>query len=173
MMRPVHTFMQKIGSSTAGAWLFAHVAHPLDNFFLRRTHGRFSATSILSGVPIITLTTTGAKSGLPRSHPLVAIRDPDQPHKIAVIASNWGQGPNPSWYYNLKAHPQATVSLENGRVDHYNAYEATGEEYARYWELAAKIYTGYPNYKTRNSQRHIPIIVLTPSAVFEDSYPHS
>ena len=157
----LHTAMIKIGSSPPGAWLFARIGHHIDRFVLRRTNGRTSLTNLLSGAPIVNVTTTGAKSGLPRTLPLTAVRDPNQPENLALIASNWGQGPNPSWYYNLKANPRATCMLE-GQEAAYHAHEAAGAEYTRYWELAAAIYQGFPKYQERNSHRQIPIMVLTP-----------
>ena len=157
----IHSVMIKLGSSPPGAWLFARIGHHIDRFVLRRSNGQTSLTNLLSGTPIVNLTTTGAKSGLPRTSPLMAIRDPNEPQKIAFIASNWGQGPNPAWYYNLKANPRATCAID-GREREYEAHEASGAEYERYWEIAGTIYQGYPKYQQRNDHRKIPIMVLTP-----------
>ncbi len=61
---------------------------------------------LLAGLPVIMLTTTGAKSGLPRPMPLVGIPMGDD---VAVIGSNYGQERTPGWVHNLLANPAATV----------------------------------------------------------------
>jgi deazaflavin-dependent oxidoreductase (nitroreductase family) len=118
-------------------------------------------TSLLAGLPVVLVTTTGAKTGRPRTLPLLCIRDESDPNTFALIASNWGQRRNPAWYYNLKTNPRATCTIE-GRTGEYIAHEATGEEYERFWRYAENIYIGYPRYKQRAGRRHIPIMVMTP-----------
>ena len=61
-----------------------------------------------AGVPLLLLTTTGAKSGEPRIKPLVYLRDAGH---IYVFAGNRGAPTNPAWYHNLVAHPDVTVEL--------------------------------------------------------------
>ena len=78
-----------------------------------------------------------------------------------LIASNFGQAHHPAWYYNLKKHPQATVTLRGHTAD-YVAGEASGEEYDRLWQRAVALYGGYAAYKTRTGGRAIPIIILAP-----------
>lgn len=68
---------------------------------LRLSRGRYSVTSLLAGLPVVTVTTIGAKSGQPRSLPLVAIPSGEA---VILIASNFGQAHHPAWYYNLRAH---------------------------------------------------------------------
>ena len=111
---------------------------------------------------MITLTTTGAKSGKKRSVPLIGIPDGD---KIILIASNWGQSSHPSWYYNLRANSRVEVTSGRTKGD-FIAREARGEEYDTYWKTAVTVYGGYDVYKRRNGGLKIPVIVLTP---FEDS----
>jgi deazaflavin-dependent oxidoreductase (nitroreductase family) len=107
------------------------------------------------------LTTTGAKSGLPHTIPLIYIRDEENPEIFALIASNWGQDHNPAWYYNLKKNPCAVCSIR-GETREYLAHEATGEEYERFWQRATETYVGYPLYKARAGSRRIPIMAMTP-----------
>ena len=54
------------------------------------------------------VTTTGAKTGQPRMMPVVAVPDGDH---LMALGSNWGQRQHPAWYYNLRAHPTATVTV--------------------------------------------------------------
>ena len=156
-----HSGIQKIASSKPGAWFFSKTQHHFDRVLLSMTNGKTTMTSILSGLPVLILISKGAKSGLLRTTPLLYVQDPTGSNKIALIASNWGQGHNPGWYYNLKANPQATCSIRGKKGD-YLAHEAQGEEYTAFWQRAKDIYLGFPNYKERAGDRHIPILVLTP-----------
>jgi len=126
---------------------------------IRMTHGRTSLTSLLTGLPVFTLATIGAKSGEIRSVPLVGMPDGD---RIVLIASNWGQTRHPGWYFNLHAHPEAEIS-QSGHTRKYRAHEATGAEYERYWNRAGGLYAGYAAYQQRTGGRQIPIMVLTPA----------
>ncbi len=104
-----HTYIQDYAASPSGAEYLSRNLHHFDRIFLKMTKGRTTLTSILTGLPVVVLTTTGAKSGLPRTTPVFYIRDSNDPTLLAVIASNWGQDHHPAWYYNLKAEPRATV----------------------------------------------------------------
>ena len=161
------TFLSKlipyISASRPGAWLFSHVLHHCDRLALKLSKGRSTLTSALSGLPVIMLTTTGAKSGLTRTVPLLGIYDPNHPNDpdyLAIIASNWGQKHYPAWYFNLKANPNATGVI-NGSTYSYLSREASGAEYDKFWQTASKMYIGFPRYKERASNRHIPIMILT------------
>lgn len=118
-------------------------------------------TSLATGLPLAVLTTTGAKSGLQRTTPLLCIRDNQAPGTIALVASNWGQGHLPSWYYNLRSNPTATCSV-NGIETMFEAHEAVEQEYERFWQSAERTYLGFPRYKQRAQGRNIPIMVLVP-----------
>lgn len=60
----------------------------------RRTNGRRTAANLLSGLPVIILTTTGARTGRPRTVPVLGFPTTDG---LAVIASNFGQEHHPGW----------------------------------------------------------------------------
>jgi deazaflavin-dependent oxidoreductase (nitroreductase family) len=89
---------------------------------------------------------------------LVALEDGE---KLVVIASNFGQTKHPAWYYNLRAHPEATVTLR-GRTRNYVAHEASASEREQYWQRATSVYAGYATYEVRAGERQIPIFVLEP-----------
>ena len=110
------------------------------------------------------LTTTGAKSGLPRTHPLTCLSAPQWPDRVAVVASNYGQKHYPGWYYNLKANPGCSGLLD-GIIYDYVAHEADATEYAIYWQLALDVYVGFSQYAKRAGNRRIPIMVLEPMAI--------
>lgn len=131
--------------------------HRVDTAILKLTNGKFTLSTTL-GWSIIQLTTIGAKTKQPRTLPLIALFDNE---KIALIASSFGSKTNPSWYYNLKAHPKCEVQA-NHRTGTYMAREASGDEYEKYWQLGVSYYAGYEKYKERASHRHIPVMVLEP-----------
>jgi deazaflavin-dependent oxidoreductase (nitroreductase family) len=97
------------------SWLYARTLHLIDRAVFRITRGRATFTSWLADLPVAWLTTTGAKSGVQRTCPVVAI--PGEDGKLVVIASNYGQHNNPSWYHNLRANPRATVLFDGVRRD--------------------------------------------------------
>jgi deazaflavin-dependent oxidoreductase (nitroreductase family) len=158
---PFHSVMQKIAASPPGSWFYARTLHHFDRIFFRLSGGHMTMTNLVAGLPLVIITTTGAKSGLPRTLPLACIRDESDPTTFALIASNWGQQHYPAWYFNLKANPRAMCSIA-GETGEYTAHEATSEEYARFWQYASDTYAGYPLYKQRVSGRNIPIMVMTP-----------
>jgi deazaflavin-dependent oxidoreductase (nitroreductase family) len=152
---------QKFAASRPGSWLFARTARRADLLTLKQTDGRATITTVGTGLPVLILTTVGAKSGLARTNPLVYIRVAGSPGAVAVVASNFGQKHNPAWYYNLKTNPRATITIGD-QSSEYIARETNGEEYERLWQCALDMYIGFPLYKTRAGGRHIPIMVLEP-----------
>jgi F420H(2)-dependent quinone reductase len=136
---------------------FAVVLYRLDGFILKLTGEKHTVTEII-GLPIIQLTTIGAKTGQPRTMPLVSLVDGE---KIALIGSNFGRKPNPGWYYNLKANPICSVHF-NGRTGRYIARQTDGAEREKYWAMAVSYYKGYDLYKKRAAHRVIPVMVLEP-----------
>jgi deazaflavin-dependent oxidoreductase (nitroreductase family) len=156
--RPFHALIQRLASTPPGSWLLGRGLRYLDRLVIRLSGGRTSLTSILAGVPVVMVTTTGARSGEPRTSPLLPIWKPGQSGRFALIASNWGQHRTPSWYFNLKKNPHGMVAID-GRTEQYIAHEATGEEYDRFWGYAVDTYPGYALYKKRAGRR-IPILVM-------------
>lgn len=142
-------------------WVSAFLAvnlYRMDAVVLKLSGGRHTVTELV-GLPIIQITTIGAKSGEPRTMPLVSLFDGE---KIALIGSNFGRQHNPGWYYNLKANPQCTVQV-NGREQKYIARQTEGEEREKYWQMAVSYYKGYDLYKVRAAHRHIPVMILEPT----------
>ncbi len=139
------------------SWLLARILYRVDKFLFRLTRGRFVITRF-AGLPIIQLTTTGAKTGRARTMPLVGIPDGE---KLALVASNFGQSHNPGWYYNLKAHPVCLVRFD-GKALNFIAHEAINTEHEKYFQMAISYYAGYKKYKERAAPRQIPIMILEP-----------
>jgi deazaflavin-dependent oxidoreductase (nitroreductase family) len=111
----------------------------------------------LGKLPVLLLTTTGRKSGQPRTQPLAYTQVGDG---FAVIASKGGAAQHPLWYLNLRANPLAevTVGRETRQV---RAREAQDEERDRLWRVLADLYAGYDRYAQKTSRR-IPVVVLEP-----------
>ena len=139
------------------SWLMARILHHADALLLRLSGGRHTFAE-RSGLPIIELTTTGAKSGQPRTLPITGLPDGE---KFALIGSNFGQAHNPGWYYNLKANPECTVK-KGGCSGTYIAREADEEENKFYYDMAISYYIGYAAYKQRAGGRKIPVMILEP-----------
>jgi deazaflavin-dependent oxidoreductase (nitroreductase family) len=137
--------------------LMARVLHRADALLLRVSGGRLDFTS-LSGLPVVELITTGARSGQPRSIPLAGFPVGDT---FVLIASNFGGAHHPAWYHNLKATP-ACALRKNGETRAFVARECEGDERERYFQLAVSYYAGYQAYSQRAGERVIPVMVLEP-----------
>lgn len=110
-----------------------------------------------SGLPIIVLTTLGAKSGKLRKTALMRV---EHDGVYAVVASRGGAPQHPQWYFNLVANP--LVELQDGAEKHdYRAREVHGDEKAIWWERSVAAYPPYADYQ-RKTERQIPVFVLEP-----------
>jgi len=107
---------------------------------------------------VVLLTTTGARTGRPRTVPVLGLPTADG---LAVIASNFGQQHQPGWYYNLRANPEGSVTAD-GRTRQVRAVEAEGDVRRRIWEEGLRIYPGWAQYERRASHRRIAVFVLEP-----------
>jgi deazaflavin-dependent oxidoreductase (nitroreductase family) len=131
---------------------------PVDRWLHDRTRGRWSVAGP-HRLPSLLLTTTGRRSGKPRTQPLLYATDGDA---LVVIGSNWGQRHHPGWSANLLANPDATVCV-HGRRTPVRATLATGEERARLWRLLVQLWPAYRTYQRRAAGRDIRIFRLTPN----------
>ncbi|WP_426561652.1 nitroreductase family deazaflavin-dependent oxidoreductase [Angustibacter sp. McL0619] len=112
----------------------------------------------LQGVPIIVLTSRGARSGKLRKTPLMRV---EHEGRYAVVASKGGAPENPLWYYNLAADPH--VELQDGPAPRdMTARELAGGERETWWARALEVWPDYASYQTKTS-RLIPVFVLEPT----------
>ena len=123
---------------------------------LYRLSGGRAANSVWH-LSILLLTTTGRKSGTPRTTPLCYFTDGDD---LIVVASNGGMDWFPDWWLNLLSDPQATVEIGRTRR-RVVARAATPEERARLWTALIAVAPGYLEYERRTS-REIPLGLLRP-----------
>lgn len=150
--------LRRFAASGPGSWLFARIMHRIDGPVHRLTRGRHTFASLVSGIPVIMLTTTGAKSGQPRTVPVLGIPAQDD---LAIIASNFGQQSHPAWYHNLRAHPEAKIVVD-GTPRRVRAVEAEGPRRADIWQAGLRLYPGFAQYESRASHRRIHVFVLEP-----------
>jgi deazaflavin-dependent oxidoreductase (nitroreductase family) len=153
---PVQRGMQVVAETKPGSWLLQRTLYRLDRPLYRRTDGRVTIPGVVTGLPVIMLTTTGSKSGLPRSMPVVGIPLDDD---IAVLGTNFAQPRSPAWALNLEADGRAKVAYR-GREFEVVARPATEEERERAWDRAVLAYRGFKAYRARITERPVRIFVL-------------
>lgn len=107
------------------------------------------------GSTVLLLTTTGRKSGEPRTKPLIYAADGD---RYVIVASRGGAPKHPSWYLNLQKTPEVEVQVKD-EVFHARARTAEGAERERLWTKVNEIWPHYAEYATR-TDREIPVVVL-------------
>ena len=118
-----------------------------------KTDGRIGAT--LGGKPMLLLTSTGRRSRLPRTTPLLYFLDGDTP---VVVGSNGGQDRDPAWCHNIRADPSVGVRVAR---DVYQAHArfADDAERDRLWPILEAYNSPYRSYAARTDRR-IPVVLL-------------
>jgi deazaflavin-dependent oxidoreductase (nitroreductase family) len=112
-----------------------------------------------SGMPVVELTTTGRKSGQPRS---VMLTSPVQEGSaFVVVASRGGDDTHPAWFLNLRDNPDVEVAVKGGPKQRMRAHVATTDERARLWPLVIADHKNYAQYQTKTT-REIPLVLLEP-----------
>lgn len=124
-------------------------------FLYKLTNGAIGGS--MQGLPVLLLTTTGRKSGQPRTVPLGFLRDGSN---YVIIASNGGRPRYPGWFFNLKSQPEATIQVKNAQIK-VRAEQANPEKRRELWTRLLAISPGYGNYEKRTT-REISVMILTP-----------
>jgi deazaflavin-dependent oxidoreductase (nitroreductase family) len=109
-------------------------------------------------VPICLLTTTGRKSGQPRTVPLCYLQDGAT---IVLVASQGGLPSNPQWYGNIKANPAVEIEIGKQRAA-YRARTATAAERDRLWPELLELYADFASYQAW-TERQIPVVLCEPA----------
>jgi deazaflavin-dependent oxidoreductase (nitroreductase family) len=138
--------------AAGGASRLSLFLHPL----LYRWTGGTGPLGRFLGNRIGILTTTGARSGKPRTVPIWIYPDGDA---WVLVASRFGDQRAPGWYHNLRATPRATLEIGRRQLT-VLAREVSGDEYERLWAQVNRAYPGYAYYAER-ARRHIPVMVLS------------
>lgn len=163
---PWQRALHALPASTLGSRFFSKWVHQLDRTTLQLSGGRLTFPGLVTGLPVITLTSIGAKSGQTRTTPVVGVPDGTN---VILIASNWGQPKNPAWSANLRANPRVTLTFQD-YTGPYDACEVTdAQQYAVCWNKAIDTYAGYASYRKRAGDRAIPIFMLTPIQVQQET----
>jgi deazaflavin-dependent oxidoreductase (nitroreductase family) len=110
------------------------------------------------GAPLLILHSRGARSGEPREHPMMYMRDGD---RYLVFASKAGADTNPAWYHNLVANPDATIEVGTDEIT-VRATELTGDERDDVYAEQAQRYSAFADYAAK-TRRVIPVMALTPA----------
>ncbi len=108
------------------------------------------------GTQTLILTTTGRRSGEPRSTPLIYGRSGDD---YVVVASKGGADDPPAWYLNLEANPQAEIQVKADRFP-VRSRVATGDEKPELWTTMNAEWPAYDEYQQK-TDREIPVVVLS------------
>ena len=112
----------------------------------------------LRGMTVVTITTTGAKTGQKRSTDLIGIRE--GPSTWMVVASFAGGIQHPAWYFNMAAHPDGIWIKDGGRQVRVDASSLKGDEADAAYARFVAIWPGYAGYK-KKTDREIPVVRLT------------
>ncbi|MDM7486800.1 nitroreductase family deazaflavin-dependent oxidoreductase [Rhodococcus sp. GXMU-t2271] len=106
------------------------------------------------GIPVCLVTTTGRKTGQPRTVPLLFLEDGE---RVVLVASQGGLPQHPLWFRNIRADPRVTVQVRS-RVRQMTARVATPEERSHYWPRLVAMYADFDNYQSW-TDRVIPVVV--------------
>ena len=134
---------------------------PSPSDWARNQAERYEATAgaeanDMQGMPIVVLTSVGAKTGALRKTPLMRV---EHDGEYAVVGSLGGAPKNPVWVYNIRKNPH--VELQDGEVKHdYTVRELEGEEREVWWERSVAAYPPYADYQ-KKTDRLIPVFLLT------------
>ena len=125
----------------------------LHRLLYRASGGKLGKTFL--GTPILLLTTTGRRTGRPRTWPLTYLPEGEN---LIVVASNGGQPNHPAWYLNLRANPRVSVQLGERNYTMI-AQTVKEDERARLWSRVIEEYPAYAEYQ-KKTDRQIPVVVL-------------
>lgn len=152
-------FDEALGEKFLMSWLgnlfTLHVAPRIDKVIIPRTGGRLSSLGI-DKVGLVT--TTGARTGLERTQPLVLIDDGEG---LLAVGSNYGRPQHPAWSHNLIAHPSCSVEFRAPPTP-YRARLLEGTEREKAWATVTDFGIAYEQYQRRCVPRTIRVFRLTP-----------
>jgi len=145
----IASMIRRLGATQAGVWFIKQVVAPLDRRLYRWTNGR-CLTSGRPLAPTLLLTTTGRKTGQPRTTPVFYVRDG---RRIILCNVNPGFERSNSWTPNIRANPVVQIQI-GAHTEHRRAREAAPEETAQYWPQLVLMWPAY--------QRHFEKVVSGP-----------
>jgi deazaflavin-dependent oxidoreductase (nitroreductase family) len=149
---PLSRAYAAFSSTRLGRLISSKIVWKLDPYLLRATRGRLGMGFVL---PTALLETRGAKSGVIRRNAVIYFNDGD---RVTIIASKAGHRKHPSWFHNLRAHPDLTF----GGIPMRATVVSDEAECNRIWTLADKVFAPYATYRREaaTANRTIPIVQL-------------
>lgn len=151
-------YVQRIGRTRTFARVGSKVFHRLDRIVFKATKGRYIVSDAM--LPVVMLTTTGRRSGRPRTVPIAAFPDDGD---WLVVGSNFGQGHHPAWALNLLADPRAVVQ-RRGRRHEVTAEVLDDDTRAAIWPRLTAYWPPFDDYVDRagSAGREIRVFRLRP-----------
>jgi deazaflavin-dependent oxidoreductase (nitroreductase family) len=148
-----------LGRARWATWAASTVFPPIDRFLYRISGGRMSLSHVgrRQALQTLLLTTTGRKSGQPRTTPVLYLEEGDA---LVVVASNYGKERHPAWSGNLMANPEASVQVNDSRRN-VRARRADEAEKKRLWPRLLEIYPAWDDY-TQRTERSFRAFFLEP-----------
>lgn len=147
--------LQRIGATAVGTAVMRPLLGPLDRAVYKISRGRRSVGRSLGGLPVVMLTTIGARTGEQRTTPINAIPFEED---LALVGTNYGTGTTPGWAHNLRANPHAFVA-HGGRERSVVAAEADDAQCETAFAEAIRVYAGYARYR-RKAVNEVPVFIL-------------
>lgn len=142
---------QRLGSTRVGVLAIGRVFSPLQRWLYRTSGGRISLTG---RAPVLLLTTTGRRTGLERTVPLLYLRDGE--HLVICNVNPGFERPNP-WTLNLRAQPRARVQVGRAIFD-VTAREASDEEIDKYWPHLVDLWPAYRAFYDSGGRRSVFVL---------------
>lgn len=158
----VQRSLQRAAMTKAGSWTFQRTLYRIDRPLHRWTAGRVTLPGLATAIPVIMLTTTGAKSGLARTMPVAGIPSTGAvTGGIWVMGTNYAQPKTPAWVFNLIAEPRCSVQWRDRSASAIAVRVEDEAEREAAWAQAARYYAGFTKYRERIQDREVRIFRLT------------
>ena len=145
------SLLNRIGTTGAGTWAIGRIVSPMQRRLLVATRGRVSLTGKR---PVLLLTTTGRRTGRPRTVPVFFLRDGDD--LVVCNVRPPSERPNP-WPLNVRANPNVSVRIR-GVTEQRVAREAREQEVEKYWPLLVKMWPAYERFFADSLERAIFVL---------------
>jgi len=142
---------ERLGATRPGTWAIKHVVSPMQQRLLLATGGRVSLTGNL---PVLLLTSTGRRSGRPRTVPLIFLHDGDD--LVVCNVRPPSERPNP-WPLNVRANPNVSVEIR-GVTGQRVAREASEKEVDEYWPRLVETWPAYESFFAETRERAIFVL---------------
>lgn len=153
----VNKLLLLVGPTRLFASVYRRLGPRIDPWLLRKSAGRIATR--FYGFPALLLLSTGAKSGQPRTSPLIYVRDGED---FLVIGTNFGTGHNPAWTGNLLKTPQAAIMVGGEEVP-VTAELLDAEAIAQHWPKFVAVYPGFDAYRERWAEQQPRMFRLRPT----------